>query len=58
MSFEKIGNDLVNKETGLHIDHINNPALNKWTKVFSEKDVDLITGRKAYGYYKNFFGYD
>ena len=58
LSFEKIGNDLVNKETGLHIDHINNPALNKWTKVFSEKDVDLITGRKAYGYYKNFFGYD
>ena len=58
MSFEKIGNDLVNKETGLHINHINNPALNKWTKVLSEEDVNLIKGRKAYGSYNKFFGYN
>jgi hypothetical protein len=57
LSFDKIGNDLVNKETGLHINHINDPDLNKWKKVLSEKDVNLITGRKAYGYYNKFFGY-
>lgn len=58
MNFEKVGNDLVNNETGLHQNHINNPATGKWTKVLSDHDVNLIVERKAYREYNNFFDYD
>lgn len=55
MNFEKVGDDLVNIEIGLHRNHINNLASGKWTKVLSDQDIDLITRRKAYRDYSDFF---
>jgi hypothetical protein len=57
LNFEKVGNDLFDKKTGLHKNHINNPQTGKWQNVLNPNEIDLIVNNKAFKLFNTTFGY-
>ncbi|MDY6822428.1 MAG: sulfotransferase domain-containing protein [Thermodesulfobacteriota bacterium] len=55
-TFEKHGNNYVDKQSGLHSNHINDPATGKWKSVLSSREEKMIIN-EAKDYFI-FFGYD
>lgn len=56
--FENQGENLVNHNTGLHINHIADPTPDKWKEVLTTNEIDLIKSSSAYKKYCRFFNYE
>ncbi len=52
------GRNLVNDDTGLHANHINNPAPQKWKSVLTNEEIKLVQTSSAYKKYCKFFNYN
>ncbi|MBD3377453.1 hypothetical protein GF406_20665 [candidate division KSB1 bacterium] len=55
-TFAKNGNNYVDKQSGLHSNHINDPSTGKWKSVLSKQEEKIIIS-EAKDYFI-FFGYD
>lgn len=55
MQFDQRGQNMVNKQSGLHHNHINDPSENKYRTVLSEEEVSLIENSGAYGRFRAAF---
>lgn len=57
MNYSLVGNNYVNKNTGLHKGHINDPSLGKYHQVLTLNDVKKIKNDVFYKKYSTSFGY-
>ncbi len=53
----KIDDKKIDSISGLHFNHINDPSIGKWNKVLSNKEVELISNKRAFKEYNKFFNY-
>ena len=58
MAYDRVDHNFVNKETGLHRDHINDPRIGKYSGVLSEEEVAKIRATPAYREFCRHFLYD
>ncbi len=57
LNYDQFDQNLVNHETGLHKDHINDPTIGKWKNVISEEDADKIRRTEAFQVFSEHFKY-
>lgn len=57
MVFTVQGNNLVDSQSGLHVNHINDPNINKWKHTLTDSEVQAVKSSKAYDRFNSHFGY-